>query len=634
MRVDGANRPSRAGTATVALMARGRGRSPLIGAHRPTATGPAGVSARIVTPALPGDARTGTEAMAPLLAAFRAGCTASLARAVQAAQRAAEAATGSPDEGSCWRELASLLARSVSPVDHEAGWEAHQRALAAQSAFVARVHAAVLRPRAKEAADLFAQLGTTSRRRKAHPQLLAAAQDELERIEDIARDRDDWDRLAGTHPWRPADEVEAFERKAATEIRVLLDSGEIAGVVAALEAATDASPTVELHWRDWRDYGPTEWDRLRRLSLAQPLGVHLRAESRLWRLLGRDVSDAGWATITDARADADMSRVRRNEEAPGITGIFGRLPARTDVQAIQRAAWAFLREPERAVRWSGGGVGLRGGTPAHDAPVEIAVEATHAAFADWLAHARSDPGFAHVTLDRRHVDTTTVALVATATSHVRVDGRAVTMRVYADLGAPPKEGAHVAPRQLAPLAGEPWEWYDTDRHGTRPDAHSSGIARAVGPPAATGTDAGALLGADRCDHPGAEWRVIDTNLPRYARLTCPQCLRTRIAVMPLHQLDLDRVVVDQTTHTKDNLQTIRSSGRGWAHFTDRYAQVAAYYDLLSGGDGRLFSYDALARRDGRVPMRPAHYACGPLSAPSRHRRSAEALLAGRRTVAG
>lgn len=105
----------------------------------------------------------------------------------------------------------------------------------------------------------------------------------------------------------------------------------------------------------------------------------------------------------------------------------------------------------------------------------------------------------------------------------------------------------------------------------------------------------ALVGPDRCDHPGATWAlsrggpVMDHDT---ADLSCPRCLRQRLAVAPLHRMSPEWVAehvprgVDEKT----------------------YLRIERVHAQISGDARPVESFDQLRQRDGLVPLDPSAYA--------------------------
>lgn len=101
------------------------------------------------------------------------------------------------------------------------------------------------------------------------------------------------------------------------------------------------------------------------------------------------------------------------------------------------------------------------------------------------------------------------------------------------------------------------------------------------------------LGPDVCDHPGAAWGALDRDGPDHpdtAALSCPRCLRRRLAVVPLHRLP-DRV--PPAAGDFDQQAYLRQE-RIHAH--------------LRGDRRSIASFEQLRHRDGLVEMRASAYA--------------------------
>lgn len=484
---------------------------------------------------------------------------------------------------------------------------------------LARIRHAEAHPDALSSRALWKEYGIDPTNTRARKKFLETTAWQLELHEACAPDRTTWMSEQAASVWRPKTEVDRFERAAAQAVFDLLRADEVRGLLAALDAiAAELDDPWPRMCQSARGRTAIEWERLARLARAEAVRDR-EAVKRVWSLLTTDVSDQAWASRADPMHLADMPAVVREETVPGVPMGFGRLPARRDVRAIQRTVWAFLRDPERATRLGGGHT-----TPTRAEPVDAVVEATHEGFADWLAHASDQPGFAHVTLERRRAPRE--HLVAEVTSRVTIRARTVTVRVQTDLG-PSTPGSVVGPERLAPLGGAEWEWFDIERHGAPAEPLDSGLARSADTSGITTPSGDRLLGEDACDHPGAEWHVIDTRPPRFARLACPACLRTRAAVMPLHRMHLESVLI---THTaQDDFATTRTYPRRLAHWRHVYARHAAADDILAGGVGAVLDFDALRARDGACSLDPADYASrAPRRVPTR--RSAESLLTARR----
>lgn len=98
-----------------------------------------------------------------------------------------------------------------------------------------------------------------------------------------------------------------------------------------------------------------------------------------------------------------------------------------------------------------------------------------------------------------------------------------------------------------------------------------------------------VLGSDNCNHHEGEWHP--EALPGHAtdcmRLSCPDCLRNRIAVVPLHCIDADDEIIADP---------------------EDYLAVARYHASLSGDQRKIVSIDQLRARDGIQSIIPEDYA--------------------------
>lgn len=113
-----------------------------------------------------------------------------------------------------------------------------------------------------------------------------------------------------------------------------------------------------------------------------------------------------------------------------------------------------------------------------------------------------------------------------------------------------------------------------------------------------------VLGPDRCTHANADWvgkaaRLrIGAGAPSVvAHLRCPDCLRDRIAVVPLHRFPPGHPMRALTTgaHADEDANT------------PGYVQWRRYCDTLAGRDSDVQSIDDLVARDGLIATDPTRY---------------------------
>lgn len=132
------------------------------------------------------------------------------------------------------------------------------------------------------------------------------------------------------------------------------------------------------------------------------------------------------------------------------------------------------------------------------------------------------------------------------------------------------------------------------------------LQRQFGDRIATVSDVQSVVGVDRCSHRGGEWRTISFRdastkpwTPAYAALGCPTCLRTRIAVMPLHRFPQGhplRALIDEDAPADREVQA-------------RYVRQQRFYDALTGTPDAT-GLDELIARDRTINPAPEHYATG------------------------
>ncbi|WP_217925093.1 hypothetical protein [Miltoncostaea oceani] len=106
----------------------------------------------------------------------------------------------------------------------------------------------------------------------------------------------------------------------------------------------------------------------------------------------------------------------------------------------------------------------------------------------------------------------------------------------------------------------------------------------------SGSDALKLPSAG-CDHRGATWELdrLGTLDPDQMRLACPDCLRERVAIAPLHRV-----------------QGVDLTGR-----EDEYLRIRAAMAFLEGDARPITSLDALRIRDGQIALDPRAHAHRP-----------------------
>lgn len=118
--------------------------------------------------------------------------------------------------------------------------------------------------------------------------------------------------------------------------------------------------------------------------------------------------------------------------------------------------------------------------------------------------------------------------------------------------------------------------------------------QAAAAPAVTLAGRRELLGEDRCDHEIATWHTAHPLSKRampYQHLSCPRCLRTQVATVPLHQRCADQIAAPE------------------AYVRVARAQAAADGDYLP----EHITLADLVERDRHLSVNPTDYATRPRS---------------------
>lgn len=250
---------------------------------------------------------------------------------------------------------------------------------------------------------------------------------------------------------------------------------------------------------------------------------------------------------------------------------------RTSLVGVQRAVHAFCREPSRF------GPEM---TVGPDTLLTTGVEVTDAAFVAFVRHARAVG--AH---PRLAVYSTMHGLELCCRAEGSVRGRTILVGVR---WAPAADGHALRSRSelLAHIAAQGLRW--NEEIGVIPaGTWRDGIDRArSGETASTHPAPTALVGENRCAHPRAIWETAHSPLLQHpltigARLDCPDCLRTRAALVPEHRMP-----------TLPRIADVEGYVRNW--------QIA---DIMAGRPV-CESVEALRARDGVASLNPADHAIG------------------------
>lgn len=327
---------------------------------------------------------------------------------------------------------------------------------------------------------------------------------------------------------------------------------------------------------------------------------HIDSENDTLALLGPGNFTNQIAARLGERATDDDPRALlrgRNEGFPEGNASYTRQVApRDNLRQIQHAVRAYLRDPER---YGGRNMGLS----FHDTDQKVlrcVVPVGAAGMSEFIDHNRGiTPAMVRIIDQPRGAKGFNHDLYLTASTTVRVRGREVAIDAVLPLGqnrAHPGSAARErfihgrlvdllgsdalsdAPVIESQISLRPGLYAEDPRHRSAPTPQA---------------EAAAVLGDRHCSHPRATWLeavAINRSIPPARRLACPDCLRTRIAVEPLHRRPeglSDEAIVNPS----------------------KYLRAEAYLSVLRG-EPVAWSLDELRQRDGLASSEPADYASG------------------------
>lgn len=585
-------------------MGRGRGRTAW-------AFGPAHTTAVTRAGALPGDAEAAIAHYHHLMAARSRERDRAIDALIDGIVRDEPPREGGGRHGDVYEHaddlhtLALLHAAHSDPERRALAPDLFVRAESHQEAHIGVLKDAIAHPRTRRAMRIWRRHGWNSTHGDEHRRLRAFEQ---ARLDAIASDRrDDEARAESIAELLSAQGIDGIPATAVDHfVDSLLFNGDIAGLVAVWEAA-HADGIIPSRRASPESRPPREWEMLRRIARARSVrGNAVRA----WALGSGRLSEERFARISDPMAPTRTDDILREESASRL------LLPRTSLREIQRAAWGMLADTEQAQRFGGPGTPPPGARRRME-QWQMVVDADGDAFAEWVAHLRAAEALRSLRISR-----TDGRLELWAESEFgRPEPTEMVVRLSLGAGDSPFLGS-TRTFQRTVIARLKEHGLNADDLGpidlpgpTRGGRASlrvwAGLRAVAGEPGvrACTRNARDILGPRECDHPGARWRCIEEEIPRFARLSCPCCLQPRAAVVPLH-----RVPADDPLWT-DAAARIRIGGPGtlesearWEAFTGHYARELAAYAALAGREPVMRSFEEWRREDGVVDMDPAAHA--------------------------